>query len=334
MNSLSPSQFTCQHEISCTQGHKPDQELVQMKLIWENKLLFKHQLSLSHSSHRNLQTTKEKRHHGEIHRQSTSFFQWLGQTRMMEAGMLDLQNGSTLWGPTKKLLSSIPKFNEIWWGGRALIGYFTQILVKLVHRRKVREVNVSFCTAKAAEPSCLSTSAPKHCCLCASAVRTWEKGVIMVKEGKLRRTGFTVHRASNQVSSFGRCLYFRDFSHSSAHKRQRESLHWKDQDAYKISIRHICSISLILGYFHLHTPDRKAPLLPHICRLCSRSVCISLPLLWHLCSSRAWKWWLQLPPLGSTPNPSWVSTGGISTCCREDQEKESGWTLFEELWIL
>lgn len=36
MNSLSTSQLECQHEMSCSQGHKPDQELVQMKLIWEN----------------------------------------------------------------------------------------------------------------------------------------------------------------------------------------------------------------------------------------------------------------------------------------------------------
>lgn len=137
----------------------------------------------------------------------------------------------------------------------------------------MREANVSFCPAKAAEPRCLCTSAPKYCCLCASVVRTWEKGVIMVKEGKLRRADFSVHRATNQVFFFGKCLYFRPFSHSSVHKRQRETFHWKYQDAYKISIRCICSISLILGYyFHLHTPDRKTPLLPHICRLCSRSV--------------------------------------------------------------
>lgn len=76
--------------------------------------------------------------------------------------------------------------------------------------------------------------------------------------------------------------YFRAFSHSSVHTKRRDTFHWNGWDAYKVSKRHIGCISLILRfYFHLHTPDRKAPLLPYICRLCSRSVCISLPLLWH-----------------------------------------------------
>lgn len=58
-----------------------------------------------------------------------------------------------------------------------------------------------------------------------------------------------------------------------------------------MALRHIGCISLILRcYFHPHTPDRKAPLLPYVCRLCSRSVCTSLPPSWHPHSSSCRPW--------------------------------------------
>lgn len=57
--------------------------------------------------------TKEKRHHGEIHRQSTSFFQWLGQTRLIEAWDAGPSEWPYFVRPYQKTPELLPKFNEI-----------------------------------------------------------------------------------------------------------------------------------------------------------------------------------------------------------------------------